>query len=148
MIRKIITIPSDSTVQEAIETMNDHSTSCLVILSESKVMGIITVQDLIYRVVAKGLNPQITEVQKIASRPVVVMRPETSLVKAVKVMLQKKIKKIPLITKEEGYGRLIGLISFSDIIKYHSLLFANLLEEILLTVPALGLEEDIVVIDR
>jgi len=147
VIRKIITISSDSTVQEAIETMNDRSTSCLVILLEGRVIGIITVQDLVYRVVAKGLNPQKTRVQEISSRPVVVMRPETALVTAVKVMLQKKIKKIPLINGEKGYGRLIGLVSFSDIIKYHSLLLANLLEELLLTVPALSLEEDIVVVE-
>ena len=127
--------------------MNDRSTSCLVILMEGRVIGIITVKDIVYRVVAKGLNPQKTRVQEIASRSVVVMRPETALVTVVKVMLQKKIKKIPLINGEKGYGRLIGLVSFSDIIKYHSLLFANLLEEILLTVPALCLEEDIVVVE-
>ena len=113
---------------------------------EGRIIGIITVQDLVYRVVAKGLNPQKTRVQEIASKPVVVMRPETSLVTAIKVMLQKKIKKIPLISGEKGYERLIGLVSFSDIIKYHSLLFANLLEEILLTVPALSLKEDLVVV--
>jgi hypothetical protein len=51
-----------------------------------------------------------------------------------------------LISSEKGYGRLIGLVSFSDILKYHSLLFANLLEQVLLTVPASSLEEDLVVV--
>jgi CBS domain-containing protein len=95
VIRKIITISSDSTVQEAFETMNDHSTSCLIVLLEGMVIGIITDKDLVYRVVAKGLNPRKTRVQEIASKPVIVMRPETSLVTAVKVMIQKKIKKSP-----------------------------------------------------
>ena len=148
MIRKIITISSDSTVQQAIERMIDHYTSCLVVLSEDRVNGTITDQDIVYRVVAKGLDPKSIRVQDIASRPVIMMRPETSLGEAIRVMLQRKIKKIPLISGEGDYGRLVGLVSFSDIVKYHSELFASLWEQIFLTVPASSLEGDLLVVSE
>jgi len=146
VIRKIVTIPADSTVEEAIEKMDDQSTSCLAVLSEGSVYGIITVQDLVYRVVAKGLDPKNTRVQHIVSRPVIMMRPENSLGWAIKVMLQRKVKKIPLISGEGEYGRLIGLVSFSDIVKYHSELFTSLWEQIFLTVPASCIEGNICIV--
>ncbi|UCH56993.1 MAG: CBS domain-containing protein [Candidatus Bathyarchaeota archaeon] len=140
-IRKVVTIDSDASVKEATNKMNNHSTSSLVVLSENKVDGILTTRDIVSRVVAKGLDPNDIQVGEIASRPVVMMRPEAPLEEAIKIMLQRKIKKIPLVSEREDRVMLVGLLSLSDVIEYHSGLFSILWEQIILTAPADEIED-------
>ena len=140
IIRKVITIDSEASVKDATEKMKQHSTSCLVVLSENRIDGILTTRDLISRVVARGLEPGKVRVTDIATRPVIMMRPETPLEEAIKIMLQRKIKKIPLISGDDGNTRLYGLLSLTDIIEYHSEIFSTLWEQLIMTVPAVGVE--------
>jgi CBS domain-containing protein len=52
-----------------------------------------------------------------------VFNPETILGEAIKVMLPRRIKKIPLVDDGE---RLVGLVSLSNIVEFHSELFSAL----------------------
>ncbi len=140
IIRKVITIDSEASSQDATNKMKQYSTSCLVVLSENRIDGILTTRDLITRVVARGLEPGKVRVTDIATRPVIMMRPETPLEEAIKIMLQRKIKKIPLISGDKDNARLYGLLSLTDIIEYHSEIFSTLWEQLILTVPAAGIE--------
>lgn len=140
IIRKIITIGSEASVKEATEIMKQRSTSCLVVLSDKRVDGILTTRDVISRVVARGFDPSKVRAIDVASRPVIMMRPEAPLDDAIKIMLQRKIKKILLISGEKEKARLYGLLSLTDIIEYHSEVFSSLWEQLLMTVPAIGVE--------
>ncbi len=140
IIRKVITIDSEASSQDATNKMKQYSTSCLVVLSENRIDGILTTRDLITRVVARGLEPGKVRVTDIATRPVIMMRPETPLEEAIKIMLQRKIKKIPLISGDKDNARLYGLLSLTDIIEYPSEIFSTLWEQLIMTVPAAGIE--------
>jgi CBS domain-containing protein len=140
IIRKVITIESEASVKDATEKMNRHSTSCLVVLSGNRVDGILTTRDVISRVVARGLEPGKVRVNDIATRPIIMMRPDAPLEEAIKIMLQRKIKKIPLISGDKENARLYGLLSLTDIIEYHSEIFSTLWEQLIMTVPAAGVE--------
>ncbi len=140
IIRKVITIDSEASTQDATNKMKQYSTSCLVVLSENRIDGILTTRDLITRVVARGLEPGKVRITDIATRPVIMMRPETPLEEAIKIMLQRKIKKIPLISGDKDNARLYGLLSLTDIIEYHSEIFSTLWEQLIMTVPAAGIE--------
>ncbi len=121
--------------------MKSHFTSCLVVLLGQRVDGILTTRDVISRVVARGLEPANVLVKDIATRPVIMMRPETPLEEAIKIMLQRKIKKIPLISGDKDDARLYGLLSLTDIIEYHSEIFSTLWEQLIMTVPADSIED-------
>lgn len=140
IIRKVITIESEASVKDATEKMNQHSTSCLVVLSGNRIDGILTTRDVISRVVARGLEPGKVRVNDIATRPIIMMRPDAPLEEAIKIMLQRKIKKIPLISGDKENARLYGLLSLTDIIEYHSEIFSTLWEQLIMTVPAAGVE--------
>ena len=141
IIRKVITIDSEASVKDATEKMKSHFTSCLVVLSGQRVDGILTTRDVISRVVARGLEPANVRVNDIATRPVIMMRPETPLEEAIKIMLQRKIKKIPLISGDKDNARLYGLLSLTDIIEYHSEIFSTLWEQLIMTEPSDGIED-------
>ena len=142
VVRKVVTISPDVNVRDATDLMEEKSTSCLVVLVDGMIEGILTSRDVIQRVVASGTYPSDVTVGEIATHPVIVLKPETFLGEAIKVMLQRRIKKIPLV---DGGGRLVGLVSLSDIVEFHSELFSALWERIIMMEPATFVEDEICV---
>lgn len=134
--RKVVTIDPYSSVRDATELMERYSISCLVVLSGNRIDGILTSRDVINRVVALGFDPAHIHVKEAMTRPVVMMRADALLEEAIKVMLQRKIKKIPLMEGDGDDLRLVGLLSLSDIMENHAKIFSQLWEQMLMTVPA------------
>jgi CBS domain-containing protein len=140
VVRKVVTISPEVSVRDATDLMEKKSTSCLVVMVEGRIEGILTSRDVIQRVVARGIHPSGVTVGEIATHPVIVLKPETFLGEAIKVMLQRRIKKIPLV---DGGERLVGLVSLSDIVEFHSELFSALWERIIMMEPAPFAESEI-----
>ena len=140
MIRKAVTIESRESIQNATESMQKNSSSSLIVTKKGKITGILTTRDVVSRVVAKGLDPAKLRVGDVMSSPVIMLRPETPLSEALKIMIQRKIKKVPLIIGDEEKAELIGLVSFSDVVEYHTDVFNELWQELLLTVPAIEVQ--------
>ncbi len=101
---------------------------------------------MVSRVVAKGLDPESTPVVDVMSKPVIMMRPDAPLEEAIKIMLQHKIKKIPLVTSHAYEDRLVGLLSLSDIIESHSEIFSKLWEEALMITTVIAEKGEFVVV--
>ena len=141
-MRIVVTISPEVTLRDATYLMEKKSTSSLVVMDDGRIEGILTSRDVIQRVVARGLDPSEVTVGEIATHPVIVLKPETFLGEAIKVMLQRKIKKIPLV--DDG-GRLMGLVSLSDIVEFHSELFSALWERIIMMEPATLVDDEILV---
>jgi len=129
VVRKVVTISPETCMKDAVDLMKEKSTSCLIVMVEGRIEGILTSRDVIQRVVARGLDPSEVTVGETATQPIIVLKPETFIGEAIKVMLQRKIKKIPLV---DNRGRLEGLVSLSDIIEFHSELFSALWERIIM----------------
>jgi CBS domain-containing protein len=136
ILRKVVTIDSESTVEEATEKMHSSFTSSLVVLSGKKIVGFLSTRDIVSNIVANGLDPKKVMVNEVMTSPVIMMRPDTPLGEAIKIMLQKKIKKLPIVEGDRDKARLVGLFSITDMVEYHPYIFSILWEEILMTVPA------------
>jgi len=136
LIRKVVTIDSEATVTDATDSMRRDSTSSLVVLSGKKIVGFLSTRDIVSRVVAKGLDPNRVHVKHVMSRPVIMARPDIPLGEAIKIMIQHKIKKLPLIVGEKDNANLVGMLSLTDMVEFHPGIFSTLWEEILITVPA------------
>lgn len=111
MVHKVVTIKSSATVKEAARLMNRHEIGCLIVVKEGKVVGIMTERDLLRKVVERSRNSRNTKVQEIMSKRLVVGSPYMEIPDAVRMMLQKKIKKLPIVVQ----GKLVGLITLTDI---------------------------------
>ena len=146
VIRKVVTIDSSSTVAKATETMRRHSTSSLVVLTGKKVDGFLSTRDVVSRVVARGLDPHKVLVRDVMSKPVIMMRPDAPLGEAIKMMLQRKIKKLPLVEGERDKARLVGMISITDMVEFLPQIFSMVWEEVLMTVPAVPEEGEFSVV--
>jgi CBS domain-containing protein len=111
MTTEIITIDENASVKEAAEIMNLNEISCLIAARKGKAVGIITERDLLKRVIVEAKNPKKTKVSEVMSTPLEVIPPDMNLEDAVRVMFDKKIKKLPVYEK----NKIIGLVSLTDI---------------------------------
>ena len=111
MTMDVITIDENVSVKEAAEIMNQHEIGCLIAVRKGKAIGIITERDLLKRVIVEDKNAKKTKVGEVMSRPLEVVAPGTDLEEALRLMFQKKIKKLPVVYK----NRLLGLVSLTDI---------------------------------
>jgi CBS domain-containing protein len=143
LVRKVITIDSECTVKEATELLARHSTSSLVVLTGNAISGILTTRDIVSRVVSEGLDPESIPVKDVMTSPVIMMRTDTPLGEAIKVMLQRKIKKLPIFEGERDNARLVGMISLTDMIEYHPDIFSDLWTRVLMTVPGMAEQGEI-----
>ncbi|GAG50445.1 unnamed protein product, partial [marine sediment metagenome] len=85
--------------------------SGLVVLSKGDLVGILTERDILTRVVASGQDPEEVTVREIMTEPVIFVNPIMPVEEAVRIMLQEKIKKLPVVTREEERQRLVGIVS-------------------------------------
>lgn len=66
----VIQIPGDVSVGEAARLMQEEEAPCVLIKDTETKIGIITHTDIVYKVVAQGLNPDDIEARRVMSRPV------------------------------------------------------------------------------
>jgi len=111
MINKVITIDPNATVKEAAKLMNRHEIGCLIAVKKGNASGIITERDLLKKIIEQTKNPEKTKVHEIMSKRLIVGTPQMEIADAVRLMLQKKIKKLPIVED----GKVIGLITLTDI---------------------------------
>jgi len=81
-------------------------------LESRKLVGIITDRDLCCSVVANGLNPQSTPIEKFISSNPVTCREDASLDDCEQLMQERQVRRIPIV---DGDGRVIGLVSQADL---------------------------------
>ncbi len=82
-------------------------------MNEGKPIGIITERDMLKRVLPQFKDPRITRVSDMMSTPLMVSTPETDFREAVRLMNERRIKKLVVV---EG-DVLIGLLSITDVVR-------------------------------
>ena len=112
MVKNVITVKPNATVKNAVKLMNTHEISCLVVVNHEKPIGIVTEQDMMRRVIHKSRIPEKTRVSDIMSKPLIAATPNMHAQEAAKLMLERNIRKLPVVENE----RLIGLVTLTDLI--------------------------------
>jgi len=111
MVREVVTISENASVKEAAGIMNQFEIGSIIALRKGKAVGIITERDLLKRVIAESMDAEKTRVKDIMSSPLVVIAPGTEMEEAMRLMFEKKIKKLVVVDQK----RLVGLVSLTDI---------------------------------
>ena len=90
----------DATVLEAAEVMRRDDIGDVLVMADADraLVGILTDRDIVVRALAEGRDPAQTRVGDVCSRQVVTVGPEDSVGHAVRVMREKAIRRIPVVT--------------------------------------------------
>ena len=119
IIRDPYTIQSDATLAEAATAMLQSRVGTLVVLeSDGRLAGLLTERDI--RFVADG-TMRVSERMTPRAR-LVLHEGEIELPLAERIMVERKIKKLPLV---DGKGRLLGLVTSRDLLRQRRLPFAT-----------------------
>jgi len=113
MVTNIVKVEAWATAKKAAELMNQHDIGCLIIVNNDKPVGIVTERDMLKRVLLQLRDPRRMKVSYIMSKPLITCSPETEIRDAVRLMNERRIKKLPVV--EDGH--LIGLVSITDIVR-------------------------------
>jgi CBS domain-containing protein len=111
MVKEIITVNPNAKIRDAVDLMNKNDIGCLIVIGKGKPVGIMTERDILKKIVCGCKNPEQTRVSEIMSKPLIVGRVDMSWMEAVKLMLDRNIKKLPILDGE----RLVGLVTLTDI---------------------------------
>ncbi|MCJ7425161.1 CBS domain-containing protein [Candidatus Bathyarchaeota archaeon] len=114
MVREVITVDENSTVKEAVSIMNEFQIGSLIVSEKGKAVGIVTERDFLRRVIAEAKNAETTKVKEIMTTPLVVVESATDLEAAVKLMFQRKIKKLAVVDAK----KFVGIVTLTDIARF------------------------------
>jgi len=122
MVKNIITIKKNDTLEKAQTTMAENSIRHLPIVEKQKLLGIITESDIrgaflsSHKVSTSGkttdLDPKKTKVSSFMTKDPMVVAPETNIEDAALTLYRNKIGALPVISGD----RLVGIISIMDML--------------------------------
>jgi len=95
--------------------MKRHNIGALPVIGNlhgRKLVGIVTDRDIAMRVIAEDHDPHATTVDRIMSHPVTSCSPDDPYQKALDLMEQHQVKRIPAVDR---LGRVVGMISEADV---------------------------------
>ncbi|MCX6820466.1 MAG: CBS domain-containing protein [Candidatus Aenigmarchaeota archaeon] len=131
MNTNVVVAKLEATIREASEVMDKYNIGSLVVIGEKGIAGIITEHNIL-ETVAANKNPDETKVGDVMSPEVVTVSPDSTIEQAVDLMVEHKIKKLPVV---EG-DKLLGIITASDIIVVEPKLVASIANLISMKMPA------------
>ncbi len=105
-------IGGNAPVREAAELMGELDVGALPVGSVGELDGIVTDRDVLFRVVAAGLDPTSTLVRDIASRPVIACRESDGLQTVMDLMAANHIRRLPV---RDDRGSISGWVTLADI---------------------------------
>ncbi len=113
MVSDPVTVNPETTVYQIARIMAEKNIGSVIVVENNRVVGIVTEEDLIRRVLAEGRDPGRTRAGDIMSRPVIHVSPDTEVKEVALLMARLGIGHIPVI---DG-NRLVGIIAEYDIIR-------------------------------
>lgn len=112
MNEEILTTTKEITIKNTARLMTKKRIGGLLVLENDKLIGIITERDILGKVVARGEDPRIKKVDEIMTPNPITIQDDDTIEKAVELMTENKIKKLPVMHED----RLVGIVTASDII--------------------------------
>jgi CBS domain-containing protein len=111
MTADVASVSTADFVRRAAQLMYDKNVGDVLVLAADQLAGVLTDRDVVVRVVAEGLDPDLTPVGEVCSSDVVEVRPDTPLDSAIDMMRSAAIRRLPVVDS----GRLVGVVSLGDL---------------------------------
>ncbi len=115
MSKDPISVTPADTAKVAAQLMRKHRISCLPVVDDERIVGILTDADLRDRVVAEGCACDVALAAIMTKRPLTLM-PDALAFDALASMMQRKISHVPVVEA----GRLVGILTQTDLIRAQS----------------------------
>jgi CBS domain-containing protein len=103
----------ETSVYDALSLMAEKNVGALLVLQAETVVGIFSERDYARKVILKGKASKDTPVKEIMSTEVLYVSPENSVDECMALMVNKRVRHLPVIQEHA----LVGMISIGDVVK-------------------------------
>jgi CBS domain-containing protein len=97
-------------VADAARTMKRHNVGALLVVEHTRLVGIFTERDALFRVLAEGRSPALTRVEDVMTAQPQTIHPDEPFVHALRTMHGGKFRHLPVVEFE----RPLGMVSVRD----------------------------------
>jgi CBS domain-containing protein len=119
-------IAPDATVYDAIALMAERGVGALLVMDGEQLVGIVSERDYARKVILQDRSSRDTPVSTIMSEDIVSVRPDQSIEGCMALMTEKRIRHLPVLQE----GRVIGILSIGDLVKFIIADRENLIEQL------------------
>ena len=109
---KFVLVDCDTSARKASEIMKERRIGSVFVTRDKEIVGILTETDFARRLVAVGLDPDRTPVERIMSAPILHIDEDKGLLDASDLMAQKRIRHLGV----SRDGVLVGMLSVRDLV--------------------------------
>lgn len=114
-----VILSKDISLQQCAKIMEKKHVGAVLIGTKDNVEGLLTEQDIVRRVIGKGINPLEKKVGDFMEKKLLKISPEKDIFDAIKIMRDKNIRHLPVFDGK----KFKGLLTLKDVLKIQPRLF-------------------------
>jgi CBS domain-containing protein len=108
MLRDVTLVAAGDSVQKAARAIADIDSQFIFVGTDERIVGVLTIRDILIRLVAAGLDPVATPVSQVMSSSLFTCTEQETADTVAERMTEHRVEQMPVL---DAAGRLVGVIT-------------------------------------